>query len=112
MDNELRPNTFIGIFTLDPTSLRPAFPFSNNRDRLLNAVQLASINQLPAMNVGSAAMLNGLSFQTGISGLGSRGSASDPLGSQHDMTFAAAQGLREIDALKGLVAQLGPLAVS
>jgi VWFA-related protein len=109
VDKELRPNTFIDVFTLDSTGLRPIFPFSNNRDRLLKAVQLASINQLPAMNVGSAAMLNGLSTSVGITGLGSRGNGSDPLGSQHDMTFAAAEGLREIDALKGLIAQLGPL---
>src|ERR1035438_8653067 len=91
------------------TGLRPIFSFSNNRDRLLKAVHLASINQLPAMSVGSAAMLNGLSTQVGVTGLGSRGSGDDPLGSQHDMTFAAAGGLREIDALKGLIGQLGPL---
>jgi VWFA-related protein len=109
VDKELRPNTFIGVFTLDSTGLRPIFPFSNNRDRLLKAVQLASINQLPAMNVGSALMLNGLGTQVGVTGLGNRGNGDDPLGSQHDMTFAAAEGLREIDALKGLIAQLGPL---
>ena len=109
VDEELLPNTFIGVFTLDSTGLRPIFSFSNNRDRLLKAVHLASINQLPAMSVGSAAMLNGLSTQVGVTGLGSRGSGDDPLGSQHDMTFAAAGGLREIDALKGLIGQLGPL---
>jgi VWFA-related protein len=109
VDKELLPNTFIGVFTLDSTGLRPIFSFSNNRDRLLKAVHLASINQLPAMSVGSAAMLNGLSTQVGVTGLGSRGSGDDPLGSQHDMTFAAAGGLREIDALKGLIGQLGPL---
>src|ERR1035438_7110941 len=109
VDKELLPNTFIGVFTLDSTGLRPIFSFSNNRDRLLKAVHLASINQLPAMSVGSAAMLNGLSTSVGITGLGSRGSGDDPLGSQHDMTFAAAGGLREIDALKGLIGQLGPL---
>jgi VWFA-related protein len=109
VDKELRPNTFIGVFTLDSSGLRPIFPFSNDRDRLLKAVQLASINQLPAMNLNSAAMLNGLSTQVGVSGLGSRGSGDDALGSQHDMTFAATEGLREIDALKGLIGQLGPL---
>ena len=109
VDEELLPNTFIGVFTLDSTGLRPIFSFSNNRDRLLKAVHLASINQLPAMSVGSAAMLNGLSTQVGVTGLGSRVSGDYPLGSQHDMTFAAAGGLREIDALKGLIGQLGPL---
>jgi VWFA-related protein len=109
VDNELRPNTFIGIFTLDSTGLRPISPFSNNRDGLLKAVKLASTNQLPAMNVASATMLNGLEGQIGITTFGSRGSGDDPLGSQHDMTFAAAQGLREIDALKSLLSQLAPL---
>lgn len=54
-------------------------------------------------------MLNGLTTQVGVSAFGSRGSGDDPLGSQHDMTFAAVEGLREIDALKGLIGQLEPL---
>jgi VWFA-related protein len=29
LDAELRPNTFIGIFTPDSTGLRPIYPFSN-----------------------------------------------------------------------------------
>ncbi len=109
VDKELRPNTFIGVFTLDSTGLRPIFPFSNNRDRLIKAVRLASVNQLPAMNLGSAVMLNGLTTQVGVTALGIRGDTDDPLGSQHDMTFAVAEGLREVDALKGLIGQLGPL---
>ncbi len=106
IDNELRPNTFIGIFTLDLSGLRPVYPFSNDRERLLKAAELASMNQLPPIAIGSAAALNGLSISVGVNGLGSRGDSSDGLGSQHDMTFAANAGLREIDALKGLIAQL------
>jgi VWFA-related protein len=106
IDNQLRPNTFIGIFTLDASGLKPVYPFSNDRERLLKAAQLAAANQLPAITVGSAAMLNGLSMSVGVAGLGSRGDASDALGSQHDITLAATAGLREIDALKGLVRQL------
>ena len=106
IDNQLRPNTFIGIFTLDASGLKPVYPFSNDRERLLKAAQLAAANQLPAITVGSAAMLNGLSMSVGVTGLGSRGDASDALGSQHDITLAATAGLREIDALKGLVRQL------
>ncbi|HEX3742554.1 MAG TPA: VWA domain-containing protein [Bryobacteraceae bacterium] len=109
VEQELRPNTFIGVFSLDSTGMRPVYPFSNNRDRLLDAVRLASINQLPAINLGSAAMLNGLSTQFGVTGLGSRGNSGDALGSQHDMTLAAIAGLREIDSLKGMVKQLTPL---
>jgi len=106
IDNELRPNTFIGIFTLDSSGLRPVYPFSNDRERLLKAAELAAMNQLPPIAIGSAAVLNGLSASVGVAGLGSRGSADDPLGSQHDMTSAAAAGLREIDALRGLARQL------
>src|ERR1022692_1431192 len=109
VNQELRPNTFIGVFSLDASGLRPVYPFSNNRERLLKAVELAAVNQLPAMSVGSATVLNGLTTRVGVTGLGSRGSGADPLGSQHDMTFAATEGLREIDALKGLVRQLSPL---
>jgi VWFA-related protein len=109
VDRELRPNTFIGVFTLDSTGMRPVFPFSNNRERLLKAVELASINQLRAINVGSAAMLNGLSMSVGNIGVGDTGSDNNPLGTRHDMTAAAIEGLREIDALKGLIGQLRPL---
>jgi len=42
IDNQLRPNTFIGIFTLDSRGLRAIYPFSNDRERLLNAAELAS----------------------------------------------------------------------
>ena len=106
IDNQLRPNTFIGIFSLDSTGLRPVYPFSNDRERLLKAAELASLNQLPPIALGSAAVLNGLSTLVGVTGLGSRGNAGDGLGSQHDMLFAAVAGLREIDALKGLIRQL------
>ena len=47
MNNELRPDTFIGVFSLDFTGLRPVFPFSNRRENLVKAVELASVNQLP-----------------------------------------------------------------
>ena len=106
INNQLRPNTFIGIFTLDASGLRPVYPFSNDRERLLKAAELASINQLPPITLGTAAVLNGLSTLAGVAGLGSRGDANDALGSQHDMTFAAIAALREIDALKGLIRQL------
>jgi VWFA-related protein len=46
VNNELRPNTFIGVFGLDEAGLRPLSPFSNNREHLLKAVDLAAMNQL------------------------------------------------------------------
>lgn len=115
--HELRPNTFIGVFSLDASGLRPVFPFSNNREHLLKAVELAAVNQLPAVNVGSAAVLSGLSMQaTGAIAPPSGGtqnadgsSPGDPLGTRGDMGLAVNAGLREIDALIGLVRQLSPL---
>jgi hypothetical protein len=62
VNEELRPNTFIGVFSLDGSGLRPVFPFSNNREHLLKAVELAAVNQLPSVNLGSAALLSGLSM--------------------------------------------------
>jgi len=120
VNNELRPNTFIGVFSLDASGLRPVFPFSNNRANLLKAVELAAVNQLPALNLDSSALLNGLSMSAfgGISASpaddGSGGNAdgssvADPLGTRGDMGFSVIAGLREIDALLKLVRQLGPL---
>jgi len=136
VNNELRPDTFIGVFTLDATGLRPVFPFSNNRERLLKAVELASVNQLPAMNQTSAAILNGLSMSTlgipagtalnsttigpvgasiaaapaaGVPTGADGSSVHDPLGTRGDMGVAVNAGLREIDALIRLVNQLSQL---
>lgn len=117
VNNELRPNTFIGVFSLDSSGLRPVFPFSNNRERLLKAVELAAVNQLPSVNLGTAAMLNGMAM--GYLGSVVPGSSSDgtadgssvthPLGARGEMGFSVNAGLREIDALLALVRQLGPL---
>ena len=62
VDKELRPDTFIGVFSLDATGLRPVFPFSNDRAHLVKAIELAAMSQLPPMSQGSAAILNGLSL--------------------------------------------------
>ena len=124
VDKELRPDTFIGVFSLDTTGLRPVFPFSNNREHLVKAVELASINQLPALAQSTSAMLNGL-LLTGAALNGLNGpitpggapsagnadgsSATNPLGTRGDMGVAVQAGLREIDALTKLVKQLSPL---
>jgi VWFA-related protein len=136
VDKELRPDTFIGVFTLDITGLRPVFPFSNNRANLMKAIELASQNQLAKLNPDTAAMLNGLSISTlgaplagsgaitttvapgvsvatspgaGVPGLVDGASAQDPLGTRGDMEDATITGLFEIDALKTLVKQLSEL---
>jgi VWFA-related protein len=138
--NELRPDTYIGVFSLDARGLRPVFPFSNNRDNLLKAVELAAVNQLATIAQSSASVLNGLSMSTlGVS-LNSSASTAivatpggapgasvtaapppgvptapdgsnihDPLGTRGDIGVAVNAGLREIDALIGMVKQLGQL---
>jgi len=117
VNEELRPNTFIGVFSLDSSGLRPVFPFSNNRERLLKAVELAAVNQLPAVNLSVGSMLNGLGMpaignvtpMTGAVGFADGANVKDPLGLRGDMGFSTNAGLREIDALIGLVRQLSPL---
>src|SRR5579863_4956094 len=124
VDKELRPDTFIGVFSLDSTGLRPVYPFSNNRAHLVKAVELASINQLPALAESTSSMLNGLILSgaapnglngpitpgaTPAAGNADGSSPADPLGTRGDMGIAVQAGLREIDALQKLVRQLSPL---
>ncbi|MGA2594700.1 MAG: VWA domain-containing protein, partial [Bryobacteraceae bacterium] len=118
VNNELRPNTFIGVFILDAAGLRPVFPFSNNREHLLKAVRLAAMNQLPALAQSSADLLNGMSMS--INGVALAGNATadgnadgsgnlNPLGTRGAMGLSVNVGLRELDALITLVKQLSPL---
>ena len=125
VNNEIRPDTFIGVFSLDSTGLRPVFPFSNNRENLVKAVELASVNQLPTLAQGTASMLSGLTLSAaalnGVNGpvlTGGSGAAEgnadgsgpqDPLGTRGDMGVLVSAGLREIDALQKLVRQLSQL---
>ncbi len=125
VDEELRPDTFIGVFSLDSTGLRPVFPFSNNRENLVKAVGLAAVNQLPTLAQSTVSMLNGLTLSAsalnGVNGpiiIGGSGAAEgnadgsspqDPLGTRGDMSVAVQAGLREIDALTKLVKQLTEL---
>ena len=106
------------MFSLDSSGLRPVFPFSNNREHLLQAVRLAAINQLPSINLSASAMLNGLSMgaidSISSSGLGSDGSAdgssvAHPLGTRGEMGLSVNASLREIDSLRSLVRELSPL---
>ncbi len=139
VNNELRPDTYIGVFTLDARGLRPVFPFSNNREHLLKAVELASVNQLATLAQSSAAVLNGLSLSTlgiplntsvssatatastpppvsltapppaGVPTAPDGSNVQDPLGTRGDIGVAVNAGLREIDALTTMVKQLGQL---
>ncbi len=118
VNNELRPNTFIGVFSMDSSGLRPVIPFSNNRERLLKAVELAAVNQLPSAGLGSAALFNGLSM-SGIGGVDAGGvlagsnadgsSPLNPLGARGAMGLASQGALREINSLLKAVRQLSAL---
>ena len=116
VNNELRPDTFIGVFSLDSSGLRPVFPFSNNRERLLKAVELAAVNQLPTIAQSTASMLSGLTLSAAVlpihAGEGAAADGSsvwDPLGTRGDIGVVVTAGLREIDALQKLVRQLSEL---
>ncbi len=139
VNKELRPDTFIGVFSLDSSGIKPVFPFSNSREHLLKAVELAAGKQLAPMrqdiasvvnalnlsvgaqpqgtaNLANQNTLNGFSFSVtpivpGISdyGVSDGSSVQDPLGTRGDMGVAVQAGLREIDALTKLVRQLSPL---
>src|ERR1035438_4332756 len=125
VNTELRPDTFIGVFSLDSTGLRPVFPFSNSREHLVKAVELAAVNQLPTLAQSTVSMLNGLTLSAaalnGVNGpilTGGSGAAEgnadgsspqDPLGTRGDMGVAVQAELREIDALTKLVKQLSQL---
>jgi VWFA-related protein len=50
VNNELRPNTMIGIMSLDNAGIHPVYPFSNNRAELLQAIARAASGQLPSIN--------------------------------------------------------------
>lgn len=53
LKNELRPNTYIGIFALDDRGLHPMAPFTNNRAMLVRGIQAAAAGKSPAMNNAS-----------------------------------------------------------
>lgn len=119
VDKELRPDTFIGVFSLDSTGIRPVSPFSNNREHLIKAFELAAVNQLPTLAQSTVSMLNGLTLSAaalnGVNGptiIGGNGAAEGnadgsspqyPLGTRVDIGVAVQAGLREIDALTTLV---------
>src|ERR1035441_4238165 len=46
LKNELRPNTFIGVFSLDDRGVHPMSAFTNNRAALVNAIQLAAKGEI------------------------------------------------------------------
>ncbi|MGA2183071.1 MAG: VWA domain-containing protein [Bryobacteraceae bacterium] len=137
VDNELRPNTFIGVFGLDDAGLKPLSPFSNNREHLLKAVDLAAMNQLGPLagssSAGVGAALTNASLLASINSPGAvststiarelintagqvpsgaagyEADATNPLGPRGSMELDNLGGMRDLDALASLVRQLSPL---
>ena len=137
VNNELRPNTFVGVFGLDDAGLRALSPFSNNREHLLRAVDMAAMNQLRPLagstSLGVAAALTNVSLVLSLNRpdavatnalerelMNSAGQvrsgtasavvdASNPLGPRGSMELESLGGMRDLDALYSLVRQLSPL---
>src|ERR1019366_2943083 len=68
LKNELRPSTYIGVFSLDDRGVHPMSAFTNNRAALVNAIQLAAKGKIPAMGnsqqvFASISLEQTLSFQ-------------------------------------------------
>jgi VWFA-related protein len=68
LKNELRPNTFIGVFSLDDRGVHPMSAFTNNRAALVNAIQLAAKGKIPSIGnsqqlFASMSLEQTLSFQ-------------------------------------------------
>jgi VWFA-related protein len=70
VNKELRPDTFIGVFSLDSSGLKPVFPFSNSREHLLKAVELAASKQLAPMQQDTATVVNALNLSVGAQPMG------------------------------------------
>jgi VWFA-related protein len=140
VNNELRPNTFIGVFGFDGAGrLHPLFPFSNNREKLLSAMDLASRQAGPLMGAGPVSVAASVVSAEMVLMLGQGGpgasvssdtlartlvdssgqviagvadtDANDntPLGPRGTMETDSLEGQRQVDALTRLTRQLSPL---
>jgi VWFA-related protein len=49
LESELRPNTIIGVFSLDDSGVHPAARFTTNRAALLQAIQTAAVGHTPSL---------------------------------------------------------------
>jgi len=137
VNNELRPNTYIGVFGMDDVGLRLLSAFSNDRPHLLKAVEQASMNQLrpgagntaapagaaltavtlmssmrPSLDLSmdqlAAAMIN--SAGEAMSGAAASGyDSTNAIGPRGSLELDQMSGMRDVDALRVLVRQLSPL---
>ncbi|HTP85589.1 MAG TPA: VWA domain-containing protein [Bryobacteraceae bacterium] len=113
VDNELRPNTFIGVFAFDEGGMRPVYPFSNNREHLRKALELAATNQLrpmfgsTAMTVGAAVSSAEMTAMLNAGGPNSPPVSTDTLARQIvNSSGQAASGVAADDA--SIASPLGP----
>ena len=50
LNDELKPNTMIGVFSLSDRGVQPLAPFSGNRATLVQAIQMAAIGQVSTLS--------------------------------------------------------------
>jgi VWFA-related protein len=50
LNDELKPNTMIGVFSLSDRGVQPMAPFSGNRATLVRAIQMAAAGQISTLN--------------------------------------------------------------
>jgi len=139
VNNELRPNTYIGVFGMDDAGLRLLSGFSNDRRQLLKAVERASMNQLrPSAGNTAAGASAALTSATLLMPVGQQGGidfdmsqlartmvnsagevmsgaaanewdTTNPIGPHGSLDLDQMSGMRDVHALRLLVSQLTPV---
>ncbi len=62
LKNELRPNTFIGVFTLNDTGVRPLVAFTNKQAVLAEAIRRAAAGQIATLSNSAQAVFSALAL--------------------------------------------------
>jgi VWFA-related protein len=65
LDNELRPNTVVGVFSLDASGVHPWAGFTSNRAALLQAIQQAAASKTPGPG-GAQALFAALGLERNL----------------------------------------------
>lgn len=68
LNNELRPGTYIGVFTLDDRGVRPMYRFTNNAAALAAAIRRAAVRQTPDLGGSSQQIFTAFNAEMGTVG--------------------------------------------
>ncbi len=68
LKNELRPSTYIGVFTLDDRGVMPVYRFSNNPMELAGAIRRAAAGQISMQGSSSQQVFTSLNIVMGTVG--------------------------------------------